>query len=311
MDHYVVFHVDGGTGKNIVATAVCKSIKAAYPDHKLIVVTAWPEVYLHNPNVYRVFRFGNLPYFYEDYIKDRETKVLRLEPYHTEDMLYRRKHLSEIWCDLFQIPCVTKQPELFLTQRELLAASRNIQKEGPILLVQSSGGAENQGHAYSWSRDLSPVFAQEIVNEVKSSFNKVLHIRRENQPSIEGTIPVSDNLRNLFCYVTFADKILGIDSLVQHAAAALKKPATVGWIANSPVVFGHDIHTNILPTENRSFRHFIDSYLEESDWVGGRFHECPYDDVNQIFNKNAFIESVLGSKSSELLFVPQPEIIFS
>ena len=32
MNKYVIFHIDGGCGKNIVATSVVKSIKSAYPD---------------------------------------------------------------------------------------------------------------------------------------------------------------------------------------------------------------------------------------------------------------------------------------
>ena len=302
MDQYMIFHIDGGIGKNVIATAVVKSLVTAYPDRKLIVVTAWPEVFLHNPNVYRVYKFGFLPYFYDDYIRDKDTKVFRTEPYHTEDILYKRKHLSEIWCDLFGIKCVTKKPELYPTQRELMFIERQINKEGPILLVQSSGGAESQQHPYSWSRDLSPVFAQEVVNTVAGNFSKVLHVRRDNQPSLNNTIQVKDTVRNLLLYVSFADKILGIDSLIQHAAAAYNKEAVVGWIANSPVVFGHEIHKNILPTEVKSFRHFIDSYLEESDWVGRRFHECPYDNVDTIFDKDQFVEALLGSKSGELLF---------
>ena len=302
MDQYMIFHIDGGIGKNVIATAVVKSLVSAYPDRKLIVVTAWPEVFLHNPNVYRVYKFGFLPYFYDDYIRDKDTKVFRTEPYHTEDILYKRKHLSEIWCDLFGIPCITKKPELFPTQRELMFIERQVNKEGPILLVQSSGGAESQQHPYSWSRDLPPVFAQEVIDAVKGNFNKILHVRRDNQPALNGTIQVTDTVRNLLLYIPFVDKILGIDSLIQHAAAAYNKEAVVGWIANSPVVFGHEVHKNILPTETKSFRHFIDSYLEESDWVGGRFHECPYDDVNKIFDKDQFVEAILGSKSGELLF---------
>jgi len=311
MDQYAIFHIDGGCGKNIVATAVVKSIKAAYPEHKLIVVTAYPEVYVHNPSIYRVFRFGNIPYFYDDYIRSKNSKIFRMEPYHSEDLLYRRKSLVEIWCDVFNIPCVDTRPEIFLTERELIFNEQRLQKDGPILLIQSNGGAEQQGHPYSWSRDLPPVFVQNIVNSIKDQFSKVLHIRRENQPAIEGAVTVSDNFRNLFCYVAMADKILGIDSFVQHAAAALNKPATVGWISNSPVVFGHNIHTNILATGAESFRHRIDSYLESDDWTGGRFHECPYDNLANLFNKDQFIESITGSKTGELLFdMPQNTITF-
>lgn len=302
MDQYAIFHIDGGCGKNIAATAVVKSIKAAYPEHKLIVVCAWPEVFIHNPNIYRVYKFGNIPYFYDDYIKDKNTKVFRMEPYHTEDLLYRRKSLAEIWCDIFNIPCVDKTPSLFLTEREMVFAQQQLQKDGPILLVQSSGGAENQGHPYSWSRDLPPTFAQEVVDAVKGNFSKVLHIRRDNQPEIQGTFKVTDNFRNLFCYIALSDKLLCIDSFAQHAAAALKKPAAVGWISNSPVVFGHNIHTNIIASGVESFRHRIDSYLESEDWTGGRFHECPYDNIGKMFDKDQFIESILGSKTNELLF---------
>lgn len=301
MDKFCIFHIEGGIGKNIVATAVVKSIKAKYPENKLIVITGYPEVFVHNPNVHRVYKFGHLPYFYEDYIKNKDSVILRMEPYHSGDLLYRKKHLAEIWCDVFNIPCVDVKPEIFLTQRELIYAETVLQKKGPILIIQSYGGAESQNHPYSWSRDLPPFFAQDLVKSLKKHFSKILHIGRQNQPNLEDTIKVTDNFRNLFCYIALSDKILGIDSFVQHAAAALNKKATVGWISNSPIVFGHKIHDNIVATGQESFRHKIDSYLESDDWTGGRFHECPYDNLKEIFNKEQFIESILGSKN-ELTF---------
>jgi hypothetical protein len=310
MEKYVIFHIDGGCGKNIIATSVCKSIKSAYPEHKIIVVTAWPEVFVHNPNIFRVYKFGNIPYFYDDYINNKDSIILRMEPYHSGDLLYKKKSLTEIWCDVLNIPCVDKTPEIFLTTRESIFVQNKLKKDGPILLIQSSGGAENQGHPYSWSRDLPPTFAQEIVNSLKDKFNKILHIRRDNQPAIEGTIQISDNFRNLFCFIGLADKIIGIDSFAQHAAASLGKKATVGWISNSPVVFGHEIHDNIIANGAESFRHRIDSYLEEDDWTGGRFHECPYDDLNNLFDKDQFVESVLGSKNDLLFDVKTPNIVF-
>jgi hypothetical protein len=312
MDQYVIFHIDGGCGKNIAATAVIKSIKAEYPDHKLVVVCAWPEVFIHNPNIHRVYRFGNIPYFYDDYIDKKDSVILRMEPYHSGDLLYKKKSLTEIWCDVLNISCIDKKPEIFLTERELLFTQNKLQKDGPILVVQSSGGAEQQGHPYSWSRDLPPSFAQDVVNSVKDKFSKVLHIRRDNQPAIEGTIQVSDNFRNLFCYIALSDKFLGIDSFMQHTCAALGKKATVGWISNSPIVFGHENNHNIVASGVESFRHRIDSYLEEDDWTGGRFHECPYDNIGSMFNKEQFIESILGTKGGENLFeiAPQPTITF-
>jgi hypothetical protein len=300
-DKYIVFHIDGGAGKNVIATAVCRSIKAAYPEHNLVVVTAYPEVFLHNPNVYRVYKFGNLPYFYDDYIKNKESKILRLEPYHTEDFLYRRKHLSEIWCDLFNVPTTGEKPEIYLTQRELMFISRQYQDTRPVLLIQPSGGADTQPHPYSWARDLPPSIAQDVVNGVKDKFKSIVHVRRENQTPLENTIALTDNLRHLFCHVALADKILGVDSLIQHVAAALNKPATVCWITNSPKVFGYSIHNNILAKGHKSFSHQIDHYLDQADWVGNNFYQCNYTDLNTIFDRQQIIESLLGSKK-ELLF---------
>lgn len=40
----IIFSIQGGMGKSIMATAVCKAIKKQYPDSTLIVVTG----YQHN-----------------------------------------------------------------------------------------------------------------------------------------------------------------------------------------------------------------------------------------------------------------------
>jgi hypothetical protein len=309
MDKYTIFHIDGGCGKNIVATSILKSIKTAYPEHKLIVISAYPEVFVHNPLIYRVYKFGNLPYFYDDYIKNKDSVILRMEPYHSSDLLYRKKSLAEIWCDIFNIKYIEDKPNIILTEREFVYAQNKIQKDGPILLVQSYGGAENQKYPYSWSRDLPPSFTQEIINEIKDNFSKIIHIRRENQPQLENTLSITDEFRNLFSYVALSDKFLCMDSFVQHAAAAFNKKATVGWISNSPIVFGHKIHDNILASGSESFRHRIDSYLEENDWMGSRFHECPYDDISNVFNKDQFIESILGKKVEYAKFGTKENLI--
>lgn len=298
---YIVFHVDGGIGKNIAATAVARAIKQHYFTSKLIVVTAWPEVYVHNPDIYRVYKFGALPYFYDDFVSDKNVKILRLEPYHTEDLILKKKHLVELWCDLYNIPCKNIQPAIYLGHRELVSASVKLKKEGPILMVQTSGGADSQEYPYSWARDLPPAFTQEVVNLVKDQFNKILHLRRDNQPALENTIQVTGNLRELLCYISMSDKFLGIDSFMQHACAAFNKPATIGWIANSPIVFGYPIHTNIVATGSKAFRHRIDSYLEEYDWAGSRFHECPYEDLGTMFNVKEVANTLLipGTKITD------------
>lgn len=305
MDKYIIFHIDGGAGKSVMATAVCASIKNAYPEHKLIVVSAWPEVFLHNPNVYRVFKFGNFAYFYEDYVKDKDSLILRSEPYFSNDFIHRKKHLIEIWCDLFKIPCITLKPELFVAQRELIHAARIINKQGKILTLQTHGGG-NDNEPYSWARDLPLGFSQRLVDEFKPNFDKILHIRKEKQLALNNTIQVTDSLRNLFCFVLLSDKLILIDSMIQHIAAAFNKKAIVAWISNSPTVFGYSVHENVKPVQSPVFRHNIDSYLDEHDWTGTRHYECPYNDVENLFSIDQYKDYIVGENKLDFVNMPKP-----
>ena len=40
---YSIFHVQGGFGKHIAATAVAKCIKNNHPSRQLVIVCAWPD----------------------------------------------------------------------------------------------------------------------------------------------------------------------------------------------------------------------------------------------------------------------------
>ena len=42
---YSIFHVQGGFGKHIAATAVAKCIKNNHPGRQLIVVSVWSEIF--------------------------------------------------------------------------------------------------------------------------------------------------------------------------------------------------------------------------------------------------------------------------
>ena len=66
-------------------------------------------------------------------------------------------------------------------------------------------------------------------------------------------------------------------------------PSTVLWIGTSPIVFGYNLHTNIvaeIPTEIK----LPDSYLFDYSF-NGVTHECPMFDTN-IFNINEIIETL-------------------
>lgn len=91
-DKYIIFHSEGGHGKQVMSTAVIRAIKKQYPDRKIIVVTAWDAPFFYNPDVWRFYTFGQMQYFFDDYIKE-DTMIFRQEVYHTEDYILKENIL--------------------------------------------------------------------------------------------------------------------------------------------------------------------------------------------------------------------------
>lgn len=274
----IVFEVSGGIGKSVMATAVVSCIKKTYPEANIIVVTAYPEVFLNNPEVYRALPFNSL-YFFETYVKE-DTKIFKLEPYQTEDFIKGKKHLIEIWCELFGLVYEGELPKLYLTEFELTQATNKYKKEKPLLVIQPFGGA-NTAIKYSWNRDIPITQARDIVAKYKD--HDVLQIGREDQPTVARKITAL--FREIAALIAVSDKRIFIDSFSQHIASALNLPSTVLWITNKPTVFGYDINTNI---QARPFDMKIrptTSYLEEFDFTGGNSSQYPYDN-DQLFNLN-------------------------
>ena len=95
MEKYIVWHIEGGLGKNVAATALLPSLAKKYKDRKIVVVASYPEVFLNHPDVFRVYRVGITAYFYEDFILGKDTLVFRHEPYFQTGHILKQKHLVE------------------------------------------------------------------------------------------------------------------------------------------------------------------------------------------------------------------------
>ena len=293
-DNYVIFNPEGGLGKIIASTAVVRNIKATYPDHKIIVITPWPEVFLNNPNVERVYRSGNTPYFYKDYIKDRQSIVLKGEPYFNTNHLYNKQQLAKSWCELHNLKYDGNNvPELFFTPLELRKVREDIIRDKPILIMQTNGGMySDKSKKYCWTRDIPFTQAQILANELSKNF-AILHVARTGCNTLANTETINEvDKRTLMLLLTVSQKRLLIDSCLQHAAAALNLSSTVLWVGTHPQVFGYDIHDNIMSRdalENNTS--YIDSLFFDYDFNGPEY-EYPYDS-DDIFNLQDVYNSVV------------------
>ena len=291
-----IFHIEGGIGKNVAATAVTAAYKKTYPKRKIIVVTAWPEVWIKNPDIFRFYRIGNTPYFYKDIIKDKDVEIFTQDTYKTTEHITKKGHLIKNWCNMIGIKHKGEAPILNFNLREMEEGRAYVTQfaDGrPTLLFQPFGGPgpDHQQHPYAWSRDIHPTVAQNLVNALQQKYN-IIHICYEFHPKLDNCHRFDRIIgkKALFAMVANCDKRLFIDSSLQHAAAALKLKSTVSWVATQPEVFGYKLHDNIKPV--KEYRDgTIDSYLYDYDFTG-TIYQCPYNSLEELHDAQAMVDSI-------------------
>ena len=290
----IIFQIDGGIGKNIMATAVCKAIKKNFPDDNLIVVAGYPEVFVNNPYVDRCVHFGQTHYFYKDFVQGQSIKSFIHNPYHDSAFINEEAHCIKAWVEMFGMRYNGEQPELFLTMREREFYLRAFKPEKPLMLIQTNGGAENQDNPYSWARDIPTSVGQKVVDAFKDDY-QVLQIRRQDQPALEGVGTLTASFREIAAVMMISEKRFFMDSFAQHAAAALGLQSTVLWIANKAEVFGYKIHQNIPASEPTVEPDLRTAYLSKYN-IAGNPLEFPYDSEDDMFNAHQIIQVIKDQK---------------
>lgn len=281
----ILFVVEGGIGKNIMGTAVLRSIRKAYPDDRIVVIASHPDIFLQNPHIYRVFGGSNPLHLYDDYIQDKDVLVLKSEPYLHSDYLAKKRHLVDVWCEQLGVPFDRIDPEIYLSRAEKKIAEAFMVTGKPPILVQISGGkipeqknaevqlaAERPMHR----RALPEEVWKPVINALREAY-RVIQIRTPNQPGFDNVESVhSDTIRSIIALIPHAVGLLFVDSFAQHAAAAFGKPAVVVWGGTSPKILGYDLHINIsreaCPTP---FCHRPNTYLYDL-LPNGQLWDCSY-----------------------------------
>jgi hypothetical protein len=285
----IIFQINGGIGKSIASTGVIRAIKDKYPDHELIVITAYPDVFLNNPFVDRCFGPMNYPYFYEKFILPGNVITMLHDPYLETEHILGKEHLIQTWARMNGLD-TWYAPELYITQREVDFYGQKFSSDKPIFLMQTNGGAVGQESQYSWARDIPKKTAESVIEEFRDTHN-IVHVRREDQMSLEGTIPVHDGVRGLVVLASISEKRLLIDSFLQHVCAAIQLSSTVCWVVNKPEVFGYPLHTNILANPFTNPYDYKHSFFHAFD-ILGKPEEFPYHHEGEIFETDTIIKSL-------------------
>lgn len=286
----VIFQIEGGLGKSVMATAVLKVIKKEYKKANIIVVTGFPDVFVGNPNVNKVLHPSQAVGFYKAYIHNKETKVFLSDPYLTSDFITESAHLLKIWCEMYGLKYNGELPEIFLSKGEKEYFMPFYKLDKPILAIQPNGGAIGQPLKYSWTRDLPASVVNEVISQFKNDY-AILHIKRDDQLMYENTIGALDSWRSIAIMLTISAKRLLIDSSSMHIATALGLPSVVGWIGTNPKIFGYDLHTNILANEPTK-----EINLESNSYSKHSLYEdiatFPYNNFTEVFDTQSIINAL-------------------
>ncbi len=294
---YSIFHVQGGIGKHIAATAVARCIKNNYPERKLIIVCVYTDIFINLPYVDRVYQLGNTNYFYQNYIQDKDSLIFHHEPYFTTDHIHKKLPLIENWCNLYNLKFNKEKPDLKFNNLQ-----KNISKEvwakgkKPVMVIHTNGGMmTTDARPYSWTRDMPEDLAQRIVNHYKDKYH-IYQVTKLNSPKLENATHIfatpeqSLSLMEFFSILLHSKKRVLIDSCMQHAAAALRLPSTVLWNGTSPKVFGYEMHDNICTSIPYDFK-LPGSYLFDFDFNGNEI-EYPFGEQEELFNFDQIIQSI-------------------
>lgn len=294
---YSIFHLQGGIGKHVAATAVARAIKNNFPERKLIVVCAYPDLFINLSFVDRVYMLGNTQYFYQNYIQDKESLIFHHEPYFTTDHVNKRLPLIQTWCKMYGLKYDSERPILKYNNLQKDVARKFWKTTSkPVMVIHTNGGLmATQAKPYSWTRDMPEKLAQKVVNHYKDKY-QIYQITKINSPKLEhvnhifATPEKALSTIELFSVLLHSSKRLLIDSCMQHAAAALRLKSTVLWNGTSPKVFGYDVHDNITTKIPYDFK-LPGSYLFDFDFNGNEI-EYPFGEQEDLYDLDHVIQSI-------------------
>jgi hypothetical protein len=221
MNKYKVVEINGGIGRVLCAEP---AISLLAKTEEIVVVTGWPDVFLGNPNIKKVYQL-NQPNLFEDVVRDGNYIVP--EPYYDSKYYNQKSHLIQSFNDILNGTDLFQKPTLYLNDFELQNAARILQPvlDGrPLIAFQPFGsGAYSSNWAISDPsyRSLSSDDAVNIVNSMPDfMFINCSHVKCD-RPNV---FNLDVNLVQYFHIINFCHYIITVDSLLAHVGYSLGKP---------------------------------------------------------------------------------------
>ena len=230
--------VASGLGDAILLTPCLREWKRRNPRGKLIAYCASEQVrdvLRHNPHINSTRRmrlwqfvmlFGRTPlqqWYGARFISLNYAGLLPSASY--------RVNASHILAEMLELTLDDPTPELFLTRKEILAASGRLRPYPQPIAIHVVGSCT--------PNKLWPLENWTSVIRELSRYTFV-QLGTQQEPLIPGAVDMRGlRLRDSFATLGTCATFVGVDSVLAHAAVALKVPALVLFGPTTPIIWGH------------------------------------------------------------------------
>ena len=250
------FFVNGGAGRVLCAIPALEYYKNNVDPSVVIVAEGWVELFLTSPALRdNTFPLGHKGLF-KDHLLDRE--IISPEPYRLNAYFNQKCDMIQAFDmlinDLTEIP-KTKDINIEISRQDqafgynLVGQLKNETGKDKVVVVQPLGSGAMQDGAFiidPSGRSIEIKDIQAITKQLSKDYAVIL--MTNVQIPLEHTqhiIAPQANLLQWMGIINACDYFLGCDSVGQHYAHALKKPATV--------VIGSTFPENISYVKDKNF----------------------------------------------------------
>lgn len=278
------FFINGGAGRVLCSFPALVHYKQNIDPDVVIVAEAWMDLFLASPELRdNVYPLGHKGLFQEK-LKDRE--IVTPEPYRLNSYFNQKVNLIQAF-DILINGCEdipeTKTINLSINKVDQLAGHHLVQQvkqqfgKDKTIVFQPFGSAIQNENGFMFdtsgrSFEIKDVF--KLVEELSKDYNIIMFTDQQipTDKAMPAAIPQM-NMLQWMGIVQSCDYFLGCDSMGQHYAHALGKPATV--------VIGSTWPENISYPNNKQFdiidngigRRIYAPYRITHDFVSERVNE--------------------------------------
>lgn len=252
------FFINGGAGRVMCAIPALEKYAETH-DNFIIVAEGWMEIFAGSPKLRdKVFHVMH-NHLFEDHLRHME--IVSPEPYRLNQYYNQKVNLIQAFDILINgegnyVPASTKI-SMELSKKEqidgydIVNDVRKVKQKEKIIVFQpfGSGVTQQTNFIYDTSgRSFELADAIKLINELKKDYGIILMSQIPIQSEVDSQSvawPQNIGIRQWMGVINAADHFLGCDSLGQHIAYSLGKPATV--------VIGSTYPENISYQDEKNF----------------------------------------------------------